>query len=81
MTEMKLLFQKISTLKLLKLLASALLVSSCATLKPYERQYVSDPEMLMTQDSGMGFHNYIYSIREGAAPAGGSKSSGGCGCN
>ncbi|WP_421894586.1 DUF4266 domain-containing protein [Marinoscillum sp.] len=56
-------------------------VSSCASLKPYERQYVDDPEMQMSFDSGKSFSNYVHSIREGATPAGAPKSSGGCGCN
>lgn len=56
-------------------------MSSCATVAPYERQFVSDSEMQMGSDSGQEFNNYIHSIREGATPAGGSKTSGGCGCN
>jgi len=60
-----------------------LLVSftSCVSVKPYERQYVNDPEMEMSNDPGKNFSNYVYSIREGAIPAGSTKASGGCGCN
>ena len=54
---------------------------SCTTLKPYEMVYVNDPEMQMATDAGKNFQNYIHSVREGATPAGGSKASGGCGCN
>ena len=43
--------------------------------------YVNDPEMQMATDAGKNFQNYIHSVREGATPAGGSKASGGCGCN
>lgn len=43
--------------------------------------YQNDPEMQMGSSSGKGYELYIESIREGATPAGGSKSSGGCGCN
>jgi Domain of unknown function (DUF4266) len=57
------------------------LITSCSSVKPYERVYVNDPEMQMTSDSGKKFTTYVYSIREGATPAGTSKSSGGCGCN
>ncbi len=54
---------------------------SCINLKPYERVYVNDPQMLMDMDAGKNFENYVHSIREGAIPAGTKKSSGGCGCN
>ena len=54
---------------------------SCASIKPYERIYVNDPEMKMETDAGGSFRSYVYSIREGATPAGRRKSSGGCGCN
>ncbi len=61
-------------------LMATLLCSACASIAPYERQYVSDPEMQMGSDAGKGFNNYIHSIREGSIPAEGSKTSGGCGC-
>lgn len=57
------------------------LLSGCASVAPYHRQFVSDPEMSMGNDTGKEFNKYIHSIREGATPAGSSKSSGGCGCN
>jgi hypothetical protein len=43
--------------------------------------YVNDPEMKMSGSSGKNFELYIESIREGANPSDGGKSSGGCGCN
>lgn len=54
---------------------------SCVSIKPYERVYVNDLEMWMGVDPGKNFEYYVYSIREGATPAGTSISSGGCGCN
>jgi hypothetical protein len=54
---------------------------SCVALKPYERVFVDDPEMQMAPDATKSFENYVHSIREGATPAGGTKGSGGCGCN
>jgi hypothetical protein len=56
-------------------------LTSCVSIKPYERQFVNDPQMQMSDDSGRDFNNYVYSIREGATPAGSTKASGGCGCN
>ncbi len=58
-----------------------LLFSSCVTVKPYESQFVNDPEMQMKSDAGKEFNNYVYTIREGALPSGNGKASGGCGCN
>ena len=57
------------------------LFTSCAGIKPYESQFVNDPEMQMSNDAGKNFNSYVYSIREGAIPAGSTESSGGCGCN
>ena len=65
-------------LKIISLLA----FSACTAVKPYERQYINDPEMQMGKDAGKQFNQYVNSIREGAVPAGGGKkASGGCGCN
>lgn len=58
-----------------------LVASACQTVKPYQRVYVNDPEMQMGSNSGKKFEEYVESIREGATPAAGTKSSGGCGCN
>lgn len=69
----------------MKLLALRLLIlftfTSCAVVRPYERQYINDPEMQMSSDAGKKFTDYVYSIREGATPAGSTEASGGCGCN
>lgn len=67
-----------------KLLISSIVISifaSCKAVKPYERQYVSDSEMKMENDTGKSFNLYVQSIREGATPSGSTKGSGGCGCN
>lgn len=67
--------------RLLGSILIAFLLSGCAKIAPYHRQFVSDPEMQMGNDSGKEFNSYIHSIREAAMPAGSRKSSGGCGCN
>jgi len=53
----------------------------CQSVKPYQRIYLNDPEMQMGSNSGKKFEDYVETIREGATPAAGTKSSGGCGCN
>ena len=67
--------------RLLLLSALLLLLSSCASIKPYETQYLNDAEMGMQLDPTEQFGLYVFSIREGAKPPGSSKGSGGCGCN
>lgn len=57
------------------------LLCSCSAVKPYERQYINDPEMQTASHTGSAFKNYVFSIREGAMPVTNQKSSGGCGCN
>jgi len=54
---------------------------SCVTVKPSERIFLNKSDMQMETGTGKNFENYIFSVREAATPSGGSKSSGGCGCN
>jgi len=68
-------------MRLLLILLALICLNSCVSLKPYERQYINDPDMQMGSDAGKSFRNYIFSIREGAVPADDQKASGGCGCN
>lgn len=56
-------------------------LSCCATIEPFERQFLNDRDMKMGIDSGVEFNNYVHSIREGSVPAASMKTSGGCGCN
>jgi len=72
---------KVSHKPLYLLIAIIVLSISCAPLKPYERIYVDDAEMQMTVTSCNSFEHYVQSIREGAMSNGGTKGSGGCGCN
>lgn len=67
--------------KLLILILIAIFLSSCAAVKPYERVYLNDSEMLLENTSNEVFEGYVHSIREGITPAATTKSSGGCGCN
>ena len=56
-------------------------MTSCTTVKPYEKQFIKDPEMQMGDDAGKSFNKYVNSIREGSTEAGNKKGNGGCGCN
>jgi len=57
------------------------MVDGCKTVEPYQRVYLNDHEMQMTKNAGSKFEDYVHVVREGATVPGGTKSSGGCGCN
>ena len=67
--------------KLILLFITLIFYTSCAVVKPYDMVYLNDSEMDPGNTSPKNHEKYIQSIREGATPSGGSKSSGGCGCN
>ena len=56
-------------------------MSSCASVKPYQKSRLNDAEMELSarkaQKTEMSFQSY----REGASGANGGKAGGGCGCN
>ena len=63
------------------LLAAVLLLTSCATVQPYQKNYLNDNEMGLSARKTERFENSFQSYREGAAGANGGKTGGGCGCN
>ena len=65
-------------LALLALLAAA---AGCATVKPYEREYLSRPSMdLQREATEAKFYSHVLDAREGATGGVGT-AGGGCGCN
>jgi Domain of unknown function (DUF4266) len=69
------------SIKILLLMFALGLFMACKTVKPYQKIYLNDNEMQFDVSSNKKFEHYVHSIREGASPVSGSKSSGGCGCN
>jgi len=68
----------------IKLFAVVLLYTvftSCASVKGYEREYLNDEEMQLSNRDCQEFEAYFEIIREGSSGAGGGKTGGGCGCN
>jgi Domain of unknown function (DUF4266) len=63
------------------IVTAAVWVSSCTTVKEYQKNKLNDSEMILgnrkIEKSELSFHSY----REGASGANGGKSGGGCGCN
>jgi starvation-inducible outer membrane lipoprotein len=70
--------KKQSTLFILCML---LLLSSCVTVKEYQKNKLNDAEMALSarrvEKNEMNFQGY----KEGASGANGGKTGGGCGCN
>ena len=56
-------------------------VSSCTTVKEYQKNKINDGEMILgsrkVEKTELSFQSY----REGASGANGGKTGGGCGCN
>jgi len=55
--------------------------AGCATVKPYEREYLSRPSMdLQREATEAKFYTHVLDAREGATGGLGT-AGGGCGCN
>jgi PBP1b-binding outer membrane lipoprotein LpoB len=63
------------------ILCLLLLLSSCVTVKEYQKNKLNDAEMALSarkvERNEMNFQSY----KEGASGANGGKTGGGCGCN
>ena len=57
------------------------LLSSCATVKEYQKNKLNDGEMILGSRKIEKAENSFQSYREGASGANGGKTGGGCGCN
>jgi uncharacterized lipoprotein len=65
------------------LIFASLLVflSSCTTVKEYQKMYVNDSDMELSARKTQKFEQAFQLYREGASGANGGKTGGGCGCN
>lgn len=68
-------------LKLFYFFIAFLFFCSCATVKPYQKQYLNDNDMQLAARKSEKFEQNFQLYREGASGANGGKSGGGCGCN
>jgi hypothetical protein len=73
---------KIKVLKKISLaLTAAIILTSCANVKEYQKSRINDSEMILgnrkVEKNELNFQSY----REGASGANGGKTGGGCGCN
>ena len=67
--------------KFLILSVLALLLSSCVTVKEYDKVNINDPEMVLSAKKIERFETNFQLYREGSSGANGGKTGGGCGCN
>jgi len=67
-------------IRILLLLLSAFLLYGCATVKPWEKESLSDPIMIIDENPiNAGIKEHFLDYREGTEGATGAES-GGCGC-
>ncbi len=57
------------------------LLSSCNTVKEYEKQNINDPDMKLSARTSERYETTFQVYREAASGANGGKTGGGCGCN
>lgn len=55
--------------------------TSCVSVKAYQKMYLNDKEMALTDKKIESFETNYQAYREGAQGANGGKVGGGCGCN
>lgn len=66
--------------RIILVLAIALILTSCQAVKPYQRAYLNDRDMIFGSSASENMEQKLHAYREGAAGAGKGKTSGGCGC-
>jgi hypothetical protein len=66
---------------ILSFLIAFLIFTSCASVKPYQKVYLNQEDMELTDNKLQFFETNFQTYREGAAGANGGKVGGGCGCN
>lgn len=57
------------------------MLSSCVTVKEYDKVNINDPEMVLSAKKIERFETNFQLYREGSSGANGGKTGGGCGCN
>jgi hypothetical protein len=67
--------------KVLFLVVTVASLSSCVSVKEFQKSRINDSEMELSARKSEKFEQSFYLYREGASGANGGKSGGGCGCN
>jgi len=67
--------------KIVLLIIAIVSLSSCVTVKEYEKVNINDPDMKLSDYSIDRFKTNALVYREAASGGSGGKTGGGCGCN
>jgi hypothetical protein len=70
-----------SSILVIIMILTVWLLQACATVKPYQRQYLNDENMQLGKAGIDKIDESAQSYREGSSGGGSGKGSGGCGCN
>ncbi|KQS41773.1 DUF4266 domain-containing protein [Pedobacter sp. Leaf194] len=68
-------------LSLLAVIFFGSMLTSCSSVKPYQKSKINDADMILSARKAQKFEQSFQLYREGASGANGGKSGGGCGCN
>lgn len=68
-------------MKLVIVLLFLITLSSCSTVKEYQKMNLNDPDMVLSVRKIERYETTFQTYREAAAGANGGKTGGGCGCN
>ncbi|MFC4817140.1 MULTISPECIES: DUF4266 domain-containing protein [unclassified Flavobacterium] len=68
-------------MKLTSSLLFMLILSSCTSVKEYQKSKINDSDMELAARKSEKFENTFQLYREASSGANGGKTGGGCGCN
>lgn len=68
-------------MKIIIALLFVIMISSCSTVKEYQKMNINDPDMVLSAQKIERYETTFQIYREAAAGANGGKTGGGCGCN
>ena len=63
------------------ILIVTVLASGCVSVKEYQKMYLNDSDMELSDGPIETFENGFVTYREGVSGGNGGKTGGGCGCN
>ena len=73
--------KKLSIISILAMTVLCFSISSCTTVKEYQKNKINDSEMELSARKVEKGENSFQTYTEGASGANGGKVGGGCGCN
>ena len=73
--------KRIISVSLMAAIVFSFLLSSCTTVKEYQKNKINDAEMELSAQKVEKGENSFQTYSEGASGANGGKVGGGCGCN